>query len=74
MSEAAPSDWIEQEFVDGYRDGYDPDAPLAGPNRSKAYRHSFVIGRAEKTKRRLPPASVLLARAERIAAALTVKD
>lgn len=35
------------EFVDGYRDGRDPDAPEPTANRSHAYRHSFAVGRAE---------------------------
>jgi hypothetical protein len=36
-----------QEFIDGYRDGRDPDAPEPSANRSHAYRHSFAVGRAE---------------------------
>lgn len=42
---------VDQEFVDGYRDGYDLTAPEPSENRSHAYRHSFAIGRAEKEGR-----------------------
>lgn len=37
----------DQEFVDGYTDGRDPDAPEPSANRSHRYRHSFAVGRAE---------------------------
>ncbi len=36
-----------QEFIDGYLDGRNPDVPEPGLNRSACYRHSFAVGRAE---------------------------
>jgi hypothetical protein len=39
--------WLDQEFMDGYRDGRDRNAPEPSDNRSAAYRHSFGVGRAE---------------------------
>lgn len=47
-------DPIDDEFMQGYRDGRDPDEPEPGPNRSAAYRHSFEIARAEKQNRPIP--------------------
>ncbi len=47
---------VDQEYVDGYRDGRDRDEPEPGPNRSAAYRHSFEIGRAEIAGRPIPAA------------------
>lgn len=40
-------DPADNEFVEGYRDGRDPNAPEPSANRSHAYRHSFEVGRAE---------------------------
>ena len=37
----------EQEMVDGYFDGLDPDAPEPSENRSESYRHGFRSGRAD---------------------------
>ena len=44
------------EFVEGYRDGRDPNAPEPSANRSHAYRHSFAVGRAELAKKPIPAA------------------
>lgn len=38
---------VEQEFSDGYRDGYNLDHPAPGANRTDAYKHSFEIARRE---------------------------
>jgi hypothetical protein len=38
---------VSDEFVEGYRDGRNPDSPEASTNRSHSYRHSFAVGRAE---------------------------
>lgn len=35
------------EMVEGYRDGGDLDIPEPSANRTNAYRHSFMIRRAE---------------------------
>lgn len=58
-------DHLEQEFLDGYRDGRDRDAPEPSDNRSSAYRHSFNVGRAELASRPIT-ASLSRARAEQI--------
>ena len=50
------TEWLEQEFAEGYTDGRDRDAPWPNENRSRAYRHSFEVGRAELTKTPLPAA------------------
>lgn len=36
------------EMVEGYRDGFDLDAPEPSANRSRSYRHGFANGRADK--------------------------
>jgi hypothetical protein len=51
------SDWLEQEFCDGYRDGRDRFAPEPSDNRSDAYRHSFAVGRAELAGCPIPAAT-----------------
>lgn len=52
------------EMLEGYRDGLNPDNPEPSANRSHSYRHGFANGRDDLRKR--PHAS---ARALRIAAA-----
>lgn len=42
------------EMVEGYRDGYDLNAPEPSANRSHSYRHGFAVGRAEKRREKLP--------------------
>lgn len=37
----------EQEMVDGYHDGRDPESPEPSENRSASYRHGFRSGRAD---------------------------
>lgn len=46
-------------MVEGYCDGYDLNAPEPSANRSHSYRHGFAVGRAEKTKQKLPNAETL---------------
>lgn len=41
------------DMVEGYKDGRDLDAPEPSDNRSRSYRHGFMVGRAEKENRRL---------------------
>lgn len=36
------------EMVQGFRDGYDLDAPEPSENRSHSYRHGFKAGRNDK--------------------------
>lgn len=42
------SEFIINEFIDGYLDGRDMDSPWPSSNRSDEYRHSFDVGRREK--------------------------
>ena len=39
------SGWAEDEMVEGYMDGRDPNAPEPSANRSRSYRHGFANGR-----------------------------
>lgn len=45
---------MSSEFVDGYLDGHDPDAPEPSANRSASYRHSFSVARAERAGKPIP--------------------
>lgn len=45
---------LDQEFLDGYRDGRDAHSPRPNNNRSQAYRHSWNVGRAELMNRPIP--------------------
>ena len=45
---------IESDFMEGYLDGGDLEAPEPSANRSHAYRHSFAVRRAEVMKRPIP--------------------
>ncbi len=60
---------LDNEFIEGYLDGRDPDAPLPSSNRSEPYRHSFAIGRNEIERKRNPSYNVLVERAEKAAEA-----
>ena len=42
------------DFVEGYLDGRDLDAPTPSDNRSDEYKHSFDVGRREKSGSVLP--------------------
>jgi hypothetical protein len=44
----------DEEFMAGYFDGRDINAPEPGENRSHCYRHSFAIGRAELAGKPIP--------------------
>jgi hypothetical protein len=68
-----PDRAIDDEFVEGYRDGRDPNSPLPSDNRSEPYRHSFAIGRNEIEGKANPPASVSRERAALCAAALKAR-
>jgi hypothetical protein len=43
-----------KDYVEGYIDGYDIDAPSPSENRSARYIHSFNVGRAEKIGKPMP--------------------
>jgi len=36
------------EMIQGYRDGLDPDSPEPSANRSSSYRHGFANGRDDR--------------------------
>ena len=55
-SEGSREAQIDADFVEGYCDGRDADAPWPGPNRSAAYKHSFEVGRAELQNTPIPAA------------------
>lgn len=44
----------DRDFIEGYFDGRDPDSPQPSANRSRAYRHSWSVGRAEIEGRPIP--------------------
>lgn len=44
----------EREFMEGYQDARDPDAPAPSGNRSHCYRHSFEVRRAEMAGTPIP--------------------
>lgn len=52
----------EDDYVEGYLDGRDPNAPIPSGNRSPRYVHSFNLGRAEIEGKTLPPAHISRAR------------
>lgn len=54
----------DDEFMAGYRDGGDPNAPEPSANRSHAYRHSFEVKRAELRGEPIPAAFSRAAAAE----------
>jgi len=48
------------DYVEGYKDGYDLDAPEPNNNRSEEYKHSYRIGRGEKTGNYIPLDEIIL--------------
>lgn len=64
---------VERDFISGYLDSHDNDAPCPGENRSAAYRHSFEVGRAELAGEPIP-AAVSRLRAQEIIAALRARQ
>lgn len=38
---------VHDDFVEGYKDGRNPDNPTPSDNRSERYKHSFDVGRRE---------------------------
>lgn len=53
------------DMVEGYRDGRDPDSPEPSANRSASYRHGHAVGRAEIENRRLGRFDAVVAAADR---------
>lgn len=58
----------EDEMVEGYMDGRNPDSPPPSGNRSRAYRHGFQSGRDDLAKVPSAPFAVRRAQAEAILA------
>jgi hypothetical protein len=56
----------QDEMVEGYLDGRDPDAPTPSDNRSRAYRHGFQSGRDDLARTPSAPFAVRWAQAEEI--------
>jgi hypothetical protein len=50
--------WSEDEMLEGYRDGRNPDSPEPSKNRSRTYRHGFQSGRDDLTRKPSAPAEV----------------
>jgi len=55
---------IEDEMLNGYLDGFDPDSPEPSENRSHAYRHGFSNGRDDLSRRPRATAAILREEAE----------
>lgn len=51
------------EMLEGYRDGFNPDSPEPSANRSESYRHGFACGRADRAGRPMGRADAVRARA-----------
>lgn len=49
ISEVRQERPANDDMIEGYRDGYDLSSPEPSGNRSKSYRHGFMIGRLDKT-------------------------
>lgn len=55
----------EEEMMEGYRDGRQPDSPEPSANRSASYRHGFANGRDGLNHRPRASAETLRQEAER---------
>ena len=42
------------EMIEGFRDGYDLNAPEPSENRSRSYRHGFLAGRIDRGAAKSP--------------------
>ena len=60
--------WQEDEMVEGYLDGRNPNNPEPSANRSRAYRHGFQSGRDDLAKKLSAPYSERRKQAEEILA------
>ena len=56
----------QDEMVEGYLDGRDPDNPEPSANRSAAYRHGFQSGRDDLSRKPSAPFAQRRAEADRI--------
>lgn len=53
------------DMIEGYRDGRDPDSPEPSANRSASYRHGHAVGRSEINRTRLGSFDAVVAAADR---------
>lgn len=58
----------QDEMVEGYMDGRDPNSPAPSENRSRAYRHGFQSGRDDLAMKPSAPFHIRRAAAEEIIA------
>lgn len=49
----------DDEMLEGYRDGLNPDSPEPSANRSHSYRHGFANGRDDRRGKSRSIAAVL---------------
>lgn len=61
--------WAEQEMIDGYMDGRNPDNPEPSANRSRSYRHGFQSGRDDLARKLSAPFETRIKMAEEAIAA-----
>lgn len=54
----------EEEMVEGYLDGHNPNNPEPSANRSRSYRHGSQSGRDDLAKRPSAPAAMRRQQAE----------
>lgn len=57
--------WAEDQMVEGYLDGRNPDNPEPSTNRSLSYCHGFQSGRDDLTKKPSAPFDVRIKQAEK---------
>jgi hypothetical protein len=56
----------QDEMVEGYLDGRNPDNPEPSDNRSRAYRHGFQSGRDDLSRKPSAPYDVRVRQADEI--------
>ena len=61
--------WAEDEMVQGYLDGRDPNSPPPSANRSRSYRHGFQSGLDDLAKKLSAPFAVRIKQADEALAA-----
>ena len=67
MTDAAEQT-VEDECLEGYRDGLDPDTPKPGPNRSDAYTIGWLNGRDDWQRDPRAPAPLIREEYDRLVA------
>ena len=53
------------DMIEGYLDGRDPDSPEPSANRSASYRHGHAVGRSEINRARIGSFATVVAAADR---------